>query len=93
MAPASGYVVTDGLPDRILAILAKHPEGLRIADLSRKVFPDAPVRAKATMTVGTECSRLYRTGRVTRTQRSVPGRKVPITRYRLPELEPATTST
>lgn len=86
--PAHGFVVAGGLPDRILAALADQPAeqpGLRTADLSRLLFPDAPNRSAATLAVGAECSRLYRTGRVVRTQRSVPTRKVPITRYSLPD--------
>lgn len=88
--PASGFVVSGGLPDRILAALAEQP-GLRTADLSRLLFPDAPDRSKATLAVGAECSRLYRTGRIVRTQQSVANRKVPVTRYSLPAPTPATT--
>lgn len=84
--PAQGFVVTGGLPDRIVAALAEHPKGLRVGELSRELVPDPAVtdygtRTKATLAVGAECSRLYRTGRVARTQKSVPGRKVPITKY------------
>lgn len=98
MAPAAGYTVTGGLPDRILAELAQHPKGLRVGELSRAVIPDPTAttyetRTKATVAVGAECSRLYRTGRVSRTQKSAAGRKVPITRYSLPEPEPATSTT
>lgn len=74
------------LADRITDHLATHP-GQRTMDLSRALFPDAAPydsRQKATMAVGAECSRLYRTGRLLRTQQSVAGRKVPITRYSLP---------
>jgi hypothetical protein len=88
--PAPGFVVSGGLPDRIIAALAEKP-GLRTAELSRLLFPDATNRSAATLAVGAECSRLYRTGRIARHQVSPPGRKVPITRYRLPDPEPATT--
>lgn len=69
-----------------MAALAEHPRGLRVAELSRALVPDPKAtdygtRTKATLAVGAECSRLYRTGRVARTQQSVKGRKVPITRY------------
>lgn len=90
--PAKSWVVPGSLADRICTALADQPGGLRTADLSRAVFPDADDRSKATLTVGAECSRLYRTGRLTRVQQSVAGRKVPITRYRLPDPEPATTT-
>lgn len=89
--PAPGFVVSGGLPDRILAALEETP-GLRTAELSRLLYPDAPDRSKATLAVGAECSRLFRTGRIVRSQLSPAGRKVPITRYRLPDPEPVDTT-
>lgn len=91
--PAKSWVVPGSLADRICTVLADHPAGLRTADLSRAVFPDAESRQKATAAVGAECSRLYRTGRLARRQQSVPDRRVPITRYALPDPEPARTTT
>ena len=96
MAPASGYVVPDSLPDRILTALAERP-AQRSMDLSRALFPDPAAtsyrtRARATMAVGAECARLYRTGLLLRTVQRVPDRKLPITRYSLPAAAPAATT-
>jgi len=93
--PASGFVVPGSLADRICASLAEQP-GQRTADLSRALVPDPAAtpygtRSAATLAIGAECSRLFRTGRIVRTQVSPPGRKVPITKYRLPDPAPATT--
>lgn len=86
--PAKSWVVPGSLADQIATVLTDHPGGLRTAELSRLVHPDplpaAVTRSAATMAVGAECSRLYRTGRLLRTQQSMDGRKVPITRYSLP---------
>lgn len=84
VVPAKSWVVPGSLADRIATHLTDHPSGLRTADLSRALFPDAEDRSKATMAVGAECSRLWRTGRLSRTQRHVEGRQTPVTKYSLP---------
>jgi hypothetical protein len=82
--PAKSWVVPGSLGDRIATHLTDYPTGLRTAELSRALFPDADDRTKATLAVGAECSRLYRTGRLLRTQQQHAGRKSPVTRYLLP---------
>lgn len=85
--------MSGSLADRICDALAANP-GQRTADLSRALFPEPAettygTRSAATLAVGAECSRLYRTGRIVRTQQSVAGRKVPVTKYRLPDPDQA----
>lgn len=82
--PAKSWVVPGSLADRITTHLTDHPSGLRTADLSRALFPETAERGKTTMMVGAECSRLWRTGRLARTQRHVEGRQTPVTQYSLP---------